>query len=46
LNWRNDRLVQTPPNLQRAALADLGVQLTDATMAAEKPRRSIMVEGA
>jgi glutathione S-transferase len=41
-----DRLVQTPPNLHRVALADLGVQLTDATIAAEKPRRSIMLEGA
>jgi glutathione S-transferase len=41
-----DKLMQTPPDLQRAALADLGVQLTDATIAAEKPRRSIMLEGA
>jgi len=41
-----DKLMQTPPNLQRAALADLGVGLTDATIAAEKPRRSIMLQGA
>jgi glutathione S-transferase len=41
-----DKLMQTPPNLQRAALADLGVALTDATIAAEKARRSIMLEGA
>ena len=41
-----DKLVQTPPNLHRATLADLGVQLTHATIAADKPRRSIMRDGA
>jgi glutathione S-transferase len=41
-----DKLVQTPPDLHRAVLAELGVELTDATVAGEKPRRSIMLEQA
>jgi hypothetical protein len=40
-----DKLVQIPPNLHRKALVDLGVQLTDATIAGDKPRSSIMLDG-
>jgi glutathione S-transferase len=40
-----ERLMQTPPNAQRAALADLGVPLTEATIATEKPRPSLMLDG-
>jgi glutathione S-transferase len=39
-----EKLMQTPPNAQRAALADLGVPLTEATIATEKPRRSLMLD--
>jgi glutathione S-transferase len=39
------KLAQTPPNVHRAALVDFGVQLTDATIAGDKPRSSIMLEG-
>jgi glutathione S-transferase len=37
-----DRLMQTPPDKHRAALAEMGVALTDTTVAAEKPRRGPM----
>ena len=40
-----DKLVQIPPNLHRKALVDLGVHLTDATIAGNKPRSSIMLDG-
>jgi glutathione S-transferase len=40
-----DKLVQIPPNLHRNALVDLGVHLTDATIAGNKPRSSIMLDG-
>src|SRR5947208_11622453 len=40
-----DKLMQTPPNLQRTTLADLGVPLTDATIATDKPRRNMMLDG-
>jgi hypothetical protein len=40
-----DKLVQVPPNLHRKALVDLGVHLTDATIAGNKPRSSIMLGG-
>jgi glutathione S-transferase len=39
-----DKLVQTAPDLHRVALVDLGVQLTDATIAGDKPRSSIMLD--
>ena len=34
-----DRLMQTPPNRHREALAELGVDLTDVTLASDRPRR-------
>lgn len=37
-----DRLMQTPPDGHRAALADMGVALTETTVAAEEPRRGPM----
>jgi glutathione S-transferase len=40
-----EKLVQTPPNLHRKVLADLAVPLTDATIAGDKPRSSIMLGG-
>jgi hypothetical protein len=40
-----DKLVQIPPNLHRKVLVDLGVQLTDATIAENEPRSSIMLDG-
>ena len=39
-----DKLVQTAPDLHRVALVDLGVKLTDATIAGDKPRSSIMLD--
>ena len=39
-----DKLVQTAPDRHRVALVDLGVQLTDATIAGDKPRSSIMLD--
>jgi glutathione S-transferase len=41
-----EKLVRTPTNEHRATLAELGVPLTDATVAADKPRRSVMLEQA
>jgi hypothetical protein len=38
-----DKLMQVPPNLHRKELVDLGVQLTDSTIAGDKPRSSIML---
>jgi glutathione S-transferase len=40
-----EKLVQTPPHLHRKALVDLAVPLTDATIAGDKPRSSIMLSG-
>jgi glutathione S-transferase len=37
-----DRLTQTPPDQQRAVLAELGVPLTETTMAGSAPRRGPM----
>lgn len=37
-----DKLMQTPPAGHRAALAELGVLLTETTVAADKPRRGPM----
>lgn len=37
-----DRLMQTPPDGHRAALAEMGMALTDTTVAADKPRRGPM----
>lgn len=37
-----DRLMQTPPDQQRAVLAELGVPLTESTMAGSSPRRGPM----
>jgi glutathione S-transferase len=39
-----DKLMQTPPDRHRAALADLGVPLTETTLATDKPRRGPMSE--
>ena len=41
-----EKLVQTPTNLHRAALVELGVEVTDATVATETARRSIMLADA
>ena len=38
------KLMQTPPSAQRSALIELGVPLTDATIATETPRRSLMLD--
>jgi len=37
-----DKLMQTTPDRHRAALAELGALLTDATVATDKPRRGPM----
>ena len=37
-----DKLMQTPPNGHRAALAELGVALTETSLATDKPRRGPM----
>jgi glutathione S-transferase len=37
-----DALMQTPPDQHRRALAGLGVQLTDTTVASDRPRRGPM----
>jgi len=39
-----DKLMQMSPNLHRAALADLGIELTDATIAADRARPSMMLD--
>jgi len=39
------QLAQMSPDLHRGALADLGVALTDATLATDKPRASMMLDG-
>jgi len=38
-----DKLMQMAPDLHRQALADLGIPLTDATIAADRPRPSMML---
>jgi glutathione S-transferase len=38
-----DKLMQMSPDLHRQALADLGIPLTDATIAADRPRPSMML---
>jgi len=40
-----DKLVRIPPNLHRETWVTLGVHLTDATIAGDKPRSSIMLAG-
>jgi glutathione S-transferase len=42
VNGFGDRLTQTPPDQHRRVLAELGVPLTEATVATQKPRRGIM----
>jgi hypothetical protein len=37
-----ERLMQTPMDRHRAALAELGVPLTETTLAVDKPRRGPM----
>lgn len=37
-----DKLMQVPPDQHRTALAELGVQLTERTIASDKPRRGPM----
>ena len=37
-----ERLMRTPPDAHRAALADMGVQLTETSVAAAAPRPGVM----
>src|SRR5262249_19233236 len=39
------KLMQTPPSAQRSVLIELGVPLTEATIATQTPRHSLMLDG-